>query len=74
VTLFFLFALLQMTMNCCNTKLLKYDTDQRKLERLSSFEVMMPSLKDPERFSFWVTVFSLSVKTSPFHYFYCFVH
>lgn len=70
---FFLFAPLQMTMDCCNTKLLEYHTDQRKLERLASVEVMMPSPKDPERFSFWVitnicdltSVFSLWVKTSP---------
>ncbi|KAG5019861.1 hypothetical protein JHK87_015716 [Glycine soja] len=55
---FFLFALLQMTMDCCNTKLLKYHTDPRKLERLASVEVMMPSPKDPERFSFWLATLS----------------
>ncbi|XP_052732984.1 uncharacterized protein LOC108331747 isoform X2 [Vigna angularis] len=32
--------------------------DQRKLERLASIEVMMPSLKDPERFSFWLCTLS----------------
>ncbi|ESW10152.1 hypothetical protein PHAVU_009G185000 [Phaseolus vulgaris] len=32
--------------------------DQRKLERLTSVEVMMPSLKDPERFSFWLATLS----------------
>nr|KYP55791.1 hypothetical protein KK1_002016 [Cajanus cajan] len=32
--------------------------DQRKLERLASVEAMMPSLKDPERFSFWLTTLS----------------
>ncbi|RDX98386.1 hypothetical protein CR513_18703, partial [Mucuna pruriens] len=32
--------------------------DQRKLERLASVEVMMPSLKDPERFSFWLATLS----------------
>ncbi|KAG5035411.1 hypothetical protein JHK87_010321 [Glycine soja] len=30
--------------------------DQRKLERLASVEVMMPSPKDPERFSFWALI------------------
>ncbi|KAH1254657.1 LON peptidase N-terminal domain and RING finger protein 3 [Glycine soja] len=32
--------------------------DQRKLERLASVEVMMPSPKDPERFSFWLATLS----------------
>ncbi|XP_014630230.1 LON peptidase N-terminal domain and RING finger protein 1-like isoform X4 [Glycine soja] len=44
--------------DCCNTKLLEYHTDQRKLERLASVEVMMPSPKDPERFSFWLATLS----------------
>ncbi|XP_006581976.1 LON peptidase N-terminal domain and RING finger protein 1 isoform X1 [Glycine soja] len=44
--------------DCCNTKLLKYHTDPRKLERLASVEVMMPSPKDPERFSFWLATLS----------------
>jgi len=60
-------------MNCCNTKLLKYDTDQRKLERLASVEVMMPSLKDPERFSFWVTFSFFVGENITFYYFHCFV-
>lgn len=49
------FSLQQMTMDCCSTKLLKYHADQRKLERLLNVEVMMPSPRDPERFSFWVS-------------------
>lgn len=32
--------------------------DQRKLERLASVEAMMPSIKDPERFSFWLATLS----------------
>ncbi|KAG5032184.1 hypothetical protein JHK85_016166 [Glycine max] len=32
--------------------------DPRKLERLASVEVMMPSPKDPERFSFWLATLS----------------
>jgi hypothetical protein len=29
-------------------------TDQRRLEKLVNVEGMIPSLRDPERFSFWV--------------------
>ncbi|XP_027356385.1 LON peptidase N-terminal domain and RING finger protein 1 isoform X2 [Abrus precatorius] len=32
--------------------------DQRKLEKLASVEVMMPSPRDPERFSFWLATLS----------------
>ncbi|KAK7301521.1 hypothetical protein RJT34_12387 [Clitoria ternatea] len=32
--------------------------DQRRLERLASVEAMMPSLRDPERFSFWLATLS----------------
>ncbi|KAI9117350.1 hypothetical protein K1719_011516 [Acacia pycnantha] len=32
--------------------------DQRRLERIQSVELLMPSLKDPERFSFWLASLS----------------
>ncbi|KAK7281788.1 hypothetical protein RIF29_10065 [Crotalaria pallida] len=32
--------------------------DPRRLERLTSVEAMMPSLRDPERFSFWLATLS----------------
>ncbi|KAE9604426.1 putative aminoacyltransferase, E1 ubiquitin-activating enzyme [Lupinus albus] len=32
--------------------------DQRRLERLASVEAMMPSFRDPERFSFWLATLS----------------
>jgi len=30
--------------------------DQRRLEKLVNVEGMIPSLRDPERFSFWVII------------------
>jgi hypothetical protein len=36
--------------------------DQRRLEKLVNVEGLIPSLRDPERFSFWVITTSVTLK------------